>query len=101
MILLRFRYMSTSVDLIPLSTKPFKVVPEFQFVVMMLRPGVIDFLSIDGSREERFDYVTGDIAFCCRPVVGLVQSRDRIRGLRFGLSDLHLSEAVGEANRAI
>ena len=101
MILLRFRYMSSSVDLISLSTKPLKVVPEFQFVVMMLRPGAIDFLSIDGSREERFDYVAGDIAFCCRPVVGLVQSRDRIRGLRFGLSDLHLSEAAGEANRAI
>jgi AraC family transcriptional regulator len=58
-------------------------------------------LSIDGGPTEQFEYMAGDIALCCRQVVGLVQSRDRISGLRFELSDLHLSEAAGQANREI
>jgi AraC family transcriptional regulator len=58
-------------------------------------------LSIDGAPTERFQYMAGDIALCCREVVGLVQSHDRISGLRFELSDLLLSEAAGEANRGI
>jgi AraC family transcriptional regulator len=67
---------------------------------MMLQPGVED-ISINGAPTERFEYVAGDIAICCRHVVGLVQSRDQMKNLRFELSDLHLSEAAGEANREI
>jgi hypothetical protein len=92
--------MSSRVKLISLSTKPFRWVHESQVVVMTLQPGVMD-LSIDSAPTERFEYATGDIALCRRHVVGLVQSRDRIRGLRFGLSDLHLSKAAGGANREV
>jgi AraC family transcriptional regulator len=92
--------MSSRVDVLSLSTKPLKVVHESKFVVMMLQPGAMD-LSIDGAPTERFEYVAGDIALCCRQVVALVQSRDQIRGLRFEVSDFHLSEAAGEANREI
>jgi AraC family transcriptional regulator len=92
--------MSASVDVISLSTKPLRVVHESQFVVMMLQPGAMD-LSIDGAPTERFEYVAGDIALCCRQVVGLAESRDRIKGLRFELSDFQLSEAAGQANREI
>ena len=92
--------MSSRVELISLSTKPLKVMHESQFVVMMLQPGAMD-LSLDGAPTERFEYMAGDIALCCRYSVGVVQSRDRIRGLRFALSDFHLSEAAGEANREI
>jgi AraC family transcriptional regulator len=67
---------------------------------MMLQPGAMD-LSIDGTPTERIEYMAGDIAVCCRQVVALVQSRDQIRGLRFEVSDFHLSEAAGEANREI
>jgi AraC family transcriptional regulator len=76
------------------------VVHESQLVVMMLQPGTMN-LSIDGGPTERFEYMAGDIALCCRRVVGLAQSRDRIRGLRFELSDFQLSRAAGEANREI
>jgi AraC family transcriptional regulator len=92
--------MSSRVDVISLSAKPLRVVHESQFVVMMLGPGAMD-LSIDGGPTERFEYIAGDIALCCRQVVGLVQSRDRISGLRFELSDFRLSEAAGEVNREI
>jgi AraC family transcriptional regulator len=92
--------MSSRVDLISLSTKPLKLVHESKFVVMMLQPGAMD-LSIDGAPTERLEYVAGDIALCRRHVVGLVQSRDQMTKLRFELSDLHLSEAAGEANREI
>jgi AraC family transcriptional regulator len=92
--------MLSRVDLISLSTKPLKVVPESQFVMMMLQPGAMD-RSSDGAPTERFEYVAGDVALCGRQGVALVQSRDRIRGLRFELSDFHLSEAAGEANREI
>jgi AraC family transcriptional regulator len=92
--------MSSSVELISLSTKPLKVMHESQFVVMMLQPGAMG-LSIDGASTEQFEYMAGDIALCCRYSVALAQSRDQIRGLRFALSDLHLSEAAGEANREI
>ena len=45
--------------------------------------------------------MAGDIALCRRHIVGLVESPDQIKKLRFELSDLHLSEAAGEANREI
>jgi AraC family transcriptional regulator len=92
--------MSSRVELISLSTKPLRLVHESQFVMMMLQPGV-EHLSIDGAPTERFEYAAGDIALCRRHVVGLVQSRDQMKKLRFELSDLHLSEAAGEANREI
>ena len=92
--------MSARVNLISLSTKPLRLVHESQYVVLILQPGAMD-LSIDGAPTERLEYVAGDIALCRRHVVGLVQSRDRIKMLRFELSDLHLSEAAGEANREI
>jgi AraC family transcriptional regulator len=93
--------MSSRVELISLSTEPLKVVHESQYVVMVLQPGAIDFLSIDGSPTERFEYVSGEIALCCRQRVALVQSHDQIRGLHFEVSDFRLSEAAGEANREI
>jgi hypothetical protein len=83
--------MSSRVDLISLSTKPFRLVHESQFVLMMLQPGAMD-LSINGGPTERFEYVAGDIALCRRHIVGLAQSRDQMTKLRFELSDLHLSE---------
>jgi AraC family transcriptional regulator len=92
--------MSSSVELISLSPKPLRVVHESQLVVMMLQPGAMN-LSIDGGPTERFEYMAGDIALCCRRVVGLAQSRDRITGLRVALSDFQLSRAAGEANREI
>jgi AraC family transcriptional regulator len=92
--------MSSRVEVISLSTKPLRLVHESQFVMMILQPGAMD-ISIDGAPTERFEYVAGDIAICCRHVVGLVQSRDQMKELRFELSDLHLSEAAGEANREI
>ncbi len=92
--------MSSRVDLISLSTKPLKLVHESQFVVMMLRPGAMD-LSIDGGPPARLVYMAGDIALCRRHVVGLVESPDQMKKLRFELSDLHLNEAAGEANREI
>ena len=92
--------MSSRVDLISLSTKPLRLVHESQFVVMMLQPGAMD-LSIDGAPRERLEYMAGDIALCRRHIVGLVESRDQMKKLRFELSDLHLSEAAGEANREI
>jgi AraC family transcriptional regulator len=93
--------MSSRVELVSLSTKPLKVEHESQYVVMVLQPGAIDFLSIDGSPTERFEYVSGEIALCCRQRVALVQSHDQIRGLHFEVSDFRLSEAAGEANREI
>src|ERR1700761_6167188 len=92
--------MSSRVDLISLSKKPFRLVHESQFVVMMLQPGAMD-LSIDGAPTKRLEYVAGDIALCRRHVVGLVGSPDQIKKLRFELSDLHLSEVAGKANREI
>jgi AraC family transcriptional regulator len=92
--------MSSRVDLISLSTKPFRLVHESQFVVMMLQPGTMD-LSIDGHPRERLEYMAGDIALCRRHIVGLAESPDRMKKLRFELSDLHLSEAAGDANREI
>ena len=92
--------MSSRVDLISLSTKPFRLVHESQFVVMMLQPGTMD-LSIDGHPRERLEYMAGDIALCRRHIVGLAESPDRMNKLRFELSDLHLSEAAGDANREI
>jgi AraC family transcriptional regulator len=92
--------MSSRVDLLSLSTTPLRVVHKSKFVVMMLQPGTMD-LSIEGAPTERIEYMAGDIAVCCRPVVALAQSRDRIRGLRFAVSDVHLSEAAGEAGREI
>ncbi|WP_213807794.1 AraC family transcriptional regulator [Granulicella sp. dw_53] len=92
--------MSSRVNLISLSAKPLRVVHESQFVVMMLRPGAMD-LSIDGAPTERFEYMAGDLALCCRQAVGFVRSPDRIKGLRLELSDFQLSEAAGEANREI
>jgi AraC family transcriptional regulator len=67
---------------------------------MMLQPGAMD-LSIDGGPTERLEYMAGDIALCRRHVVGLVESPDQMKKLRFELSDLHLNEAAGEANREI
>jgi AraC family transcriptional regulator len=93
--------MSSRVELISLSTKPLKVVREFQYVVMLLQPGAVDFLSIDGVPTEQFEYVAGDIALCCPQVVALVQSHDQVRGLHFAVSDLLLSHAAGQANREI
>jgi AraC family transcriptional regulator len=92
--------MSSRVDLISLSTKPFRLVHESQFAVMMLQPGTMD-LSIDGHPRERLEYMAGDIALCRRHIVGLAESPDRMKKLRFELSDLHLSEAAGDANREI
>ena len=92
--------MSSRVDLISLSTKPFRLVHESQFVVMMLQPGTMD-LSIDCHPTERLEYMAGDIALCRRHIVGLAESPDRMKKLRFELSDLHLSEAAGDANREI
>jgi len=92
--------MSSRVDLISLSTKPFRLVHESQFVVMVLQPGTMD-LSIDGAPTERLEYMAGDIALCRRHTVGLAESRDQMKKLRFELSDFHLSEAAGEANREI
>ena len=92
--------MSSRVDLISLSKKPFRLVHESQFVVMMLQPGAMD-LSINGAPTKRLEYVAGDIAVCRRHVVGFAESRDKMKKLRFELSDFHLSEAAGEANREI
>jgi AraC family transcriptional regulator len=92
--------MSSRVDLISLSTKPFRLVHESQYVVMMLQPGAMD-LSINGGPTERLEYLAGDIALCRRHVVGFAQSGDQMKKLRFELSDLHLSEVAGEANREI
>jgi AraC family transcriptional regulator len=92
--------MSSRVDLISLSTKPVRLVHESQFVVMTLQPGAMD-LSVDGGPTERHDYMAGNIAICRRHIVGLAESRDQMKKLRFELSDLHLSEAAGEANREI
>ena len=92
--------MSSRVDLISLSPKPFRLVHESQFVVMMLQSGAMD-LSIDGGPTERLEYVAGDIALCRRHVVGLAQSGEQMKKLRFELSDLHLSEAASETNREI
>ena len=92
--------MSSRVDLISLSTKPLRLVHESQFVVMMLQSGAMD-LSIDGGPTERLKYMAGDIALCRRHIVGLVESPDQMTKLRFELSDLHLSEVAGEANREI
>src|ERR1700744_285906 len=93
--------MSSRVELISLSTKPLKVVRESQYVVMLLQPGAVDFLSIDDVPTEQFEYVAGDIALCCPQVLPLVQSHDQVRGLDFAVSDFLLSEAAGQANRAI
>ena len=92
--------MSSRVDLISLSTKPFRLVHESQYIVMMLQRGAMD-LSINGGPTERFKYMAGDIALCRRHTVGLAESRDQMKKLRFELSDFHLSEAAGEANREI
>jgi hypothetical protein len=94
--------MSSRVDLLSLSlsTKPLRVVHESKFVVMLLQPGAMD-VNINGAPTDRCEYAAADIDLCRRHVVGLVQSRDKIRKLRFELSDLHLSEAVGQANREI
>jgi len=92
--------MSSKVDLISLSTKPLRLVHESQFVVLMLQPGTMN-LSIDGGPTERLEYLAGDIALCRRHIVGLVESPDQMKKLRFELSDLHLNEAAGEANREI
>jgi hypothetical protein len=72
--------MSSRVDLISLSTKPLRVVHESQYVVMILKSGTMD-LSVDGAATKRLEYVAGDIALCRRHVVGLVQSRDRMKKL--------------------
>ncbi|MBB5331506.1 helix-turn-helix domain-containing protein [Tunturiibacter gelidoferens] len=58
-------------------------------------------LSIAGRPTERLEYMAGDIALCRRHVVGLVESPDQMKKPRFELSDLHLNEAAGEANREI
>lgn len=92
--------MSSKVELISLSTKPLRLVHESQFVVLMLQPGAMN-LSISGAPTERFEYLAGDIALCRRHIVGLVESPDKMKKLRFELSDLHLNEAAGEANREI
>ena len=92
--------MSSRVDLISLSTEPLRLAHESQFIVMMLQPGSMD-LSMDGGPTERLEYIAGDIALCRRHIVGLVESPDRMKKLRFELSDLHLNEAAGEANRQI
>src|SRR5580698_10016049 len=92
--------MSSNVELLSLSTEPLRLVHESQFVMMMLQPGAED-LSIDGGPTQRLEYVAGDIALCRRHVVGLVQSRDQMKKLRFEVSDLHLSEAAGDTNREI
>jgi AraC family transcriptional regulator len=93
--------MSSRVELVSLSEEPLKVVHESQYVVMVLQPGGIDFLGIDGAPTEQFEYIEGEAALCCRQVPALVQSRDQVRGLRFEVSDFNLSEAAGEANREI
>jgi AraC family transcriptional regulator len=67
---------------------------------MMLQRGAMD-LSINGGPTERFKYMAGDIALCRRHIVGLAESRDQIKKLRFELSDLRISEAAGQANREI
>jgi AraC family transcriptional regulator len=92
--------MSSNVELLSLSTEPLRLVHESQFVMMMLQPGAED-LSIDSGPNQRLEYVAGDIALCRRHVVGLVQSRDQMKKLRFEMSDLRLSEAAGEATREI
>ena len=92
--------MPSRVDLISLSQRPFRLVHESQYVVMMLKPGVMD-LSIDGGRTESFEYATGDIALCRRHIVGHAYSRDQLTKLRFELPDLPLREAAGEANKEI
>jgi AraC family transcriptional regulator len=68
--------------------------------MLMLQPGAMN-LSIDSAPTERLEYMAGDIAVCRRHVVGLAESRDQMKKLRFELSDLRLSEAAGEANREI
>jgi AraC family transcriptional regulator len=93
--------MSSRVELVSLSDKPLKVVHESQYVVMVLQPGAIDFLSVDGAPTEQFEYVRGESALCCRQVPALIQSHDQVRGLRFEVSDFHLSEAAGKVNREI
>src|SRR5580698_2044918 len=92
--------MSSRVDLISLSIKPLRLVHESQFVVMMLQPGAMD-LSIDSGPTERLEYMAGDIAICRRHIVGLVESPNQMKKLRFELSDFHLNEAACEANREI
>lgn len=93
--------MSSRVELLTISTKPLKVVHDTHYVVMVLQPGPINFLSSDGVPTERLEYVAGEIALCCRQVVARVQSRHQIRALRFEVSDFNLSEAAGGANREI
>jgi AraC family transcriptional regulator len=72
--------MSSRVDLISLSTKPFRLVHESQFVVMVLQPGTMD-LSIDGAPTERLEYMAGDIALCRRHTIGL-QEIPKLKDLR-------------------
>lgn len=93
--------MSSRVDLVSLSDKPLKVVHKSQYVVMVLQRGAINFLSVDGGPTEQFEYVKGEAAICCRRVPALIQSHDQVRGLRFEVSDFHLSEAAGKTNREI
>lgn len=92
--------MASSVDLISLSTKPFQLAHESQYIVMMLQPGAMN-LSIEGGSTESLEYAMGDIALCRRHVVGRAYSRDHLQKLRFELSDVRLSEAAGEVNREI
>jgi AraC family transcriptional regulator len=99
MVPVRSRYMSR-VELIYLSTTPFRFFHKSQYVVMMLQPGGVD-LRIDGGPTERLKYAAGDIVLCCRHIVGFARSRDQMKMLRFELSDLYLSEAAGEANKEI
>jgi len=91
---------SSKVELLSLSKTPYKLVHEFQFIVMMLQPGAMN-LSIEGGPTHRLEYAAGDIALCRRHVVGLADSPDQLKKLRFELSDLHLNEAAGEENREI
>jgi AraC family transcriptional regulator len=68
---------------------------------MVLQPGACDFLGVGGVPTEQVKYVRGESALCCRQVAALIQSHDQVRALRFEVSDFHLSEAGGKANREI
>jgi AraC family transcriptional regulator len=89
-----------TVDLIPLSTKPLRLVHNSQFIVMMLEPGAMD-LSIEDAPTERLEYRAGDIALCRRHVSGFAQSPEGMQKLRLKISDVCLSEAAGEMNRQV
>jgi AraC family transcriptional regulator len=93
--------MSSRVELLSFSEQPLKVVHESQYVVMVLQPGACDFLGVGGAPTEQVKYVRGESALCCRQVAALIQSHDQVRALRFEVSDFHLSEAAGKANKEI